>query len=355
MQSQTKARPIRLAAWALTVAALCLWAGACKKAPMDVQGALITGLKGQVSVTRPDGAVEKVGSDIIDTKGAILAPGTTIETTPDGHADLAFTSGVLVRLAGGGRLTVAAARVLTDKDFSQVQMRLDSGRVFVRSPKLGRASRLAVTTPTAIASVRGTDFLVKTDSGGTTALVGEGLVEVTDEKVGEVKAVEPGSKAEVSPSGAVVVKPQTEDEKKELSDISQGIQGISEKGREQIRGILQTFEDQKKLIRQALDEQKRSNQELLEAQKGKDREMVKGQTDRDREMLRDQIRRDQEMLDKVRGEAKQNADAVKDKGRADQDAVKGKTQGDMDNIKKKSGTEGIDKTRSELDRLKKMQ
>ena len=355
MHSRNRSVRFSLAGAAVVTAGLCLLSTACKKGPVDVQGAVITAVKGKLSITRPSGALEQLGSEVINTKGAILSPGTLVVTGKDDQADLAFTSGLVVRLAGGGRLMVTAARVLSDKDFAQVQLRLDDGRIFVRSPKLGRTSRLTVVTPTAIASVRGTDFLVKTDSKGTSTLVGEGSVEVTDEKVSEVKTVEPGNKAEVDPSGTVVVKPQTEAEKKELSDIGQGIQGISEQGREQMRTILQTFEEQKKLIQQALEEQKRSNQDLIDSQKTKDRDMVKGQGDKDREMLREQVRRDRELMDRVRGDAQQNVDAVKDKGRADQDAVKGKTKGDMDSIKKKSGSEGIDKTRGELDRLKKMQ
>lgn len=355
MRSQSLSKSIA----SLILAALASWlvlvGGACKKAPLDVQGAIVTALKGTLTVTRPSGSSESLSASAINTKEAILAPGTVVSTGADGQADLAFTTGTVLRLAAGSKLTITAARILSEQNFTQAQLRLDGGRLFVKSEKLGQTSRLTVVTPTSIASVRGTEFLVKTDAKGTTTLVGEGSVAVSDEKVTEVKTVEPGSKADVPPSGDVVVKPQTDEDKKELNNISQGVQGLTEQGRQQMQSIVQTFEEQKKLIQQSLDEQKRVNQDLIEGQKAKDRDMVKGQSDRDREMLRDQIRRDQEMMEKVRGDAQKNADEVKDKGRADQDAVRGKTQGDMDAIKKKSENKELDKTRSELDRLKKMQ
>lgn len=347
-----RVKPVRLL---VACAILLPLAAACGKKSLDVQGGVLTALTGTLTVRSASGIVSKVGSEALNTKAAILGPGTVIEVSQPGQADIAFTSGVLLRVAGGGKLTITSARVLADQNFTQTQLRLDHGKLFVRSPKLGKTSRLAVVTPTAVAAVRGTDFLVKTEKGKTSTLVGEGSVEVSDDQISELKPVEAGQKADVDAKGAVDVQPQTEEDKQELNNMSQGVQGITEQGRAQIQSILETFEEQKKLIRQALDEQKRSNEALLQAQKDKDQNLVKDQKAKDREMLQEQIRRDRELMDQVRSEAKRNVDEVQDKTKAEASQVKEKTRQDMDTIKSKTGTGEIDKTRSEMEKLKKMQ
>ena len=316
----------------------------CKDKPTeDLQGAVITALKGTVTITKPKNSPKAISTSVLYTKEALLMPGYIIETGADSTADLQFPSGVQLRIGPSSKAKLGAARIMTGKDFSQVQMNLEKGKLFTRVNKMKKGSRFNIVTPTSIAGVRGTDFMVKEENGKTTTMVKNGSVEVADSDVKKTEVVTTDNKAIVDKNGDIKVEPQTEDDKKELNDMGSEMASITENGRNQIKSIIQTFEEQKALIKQTIEEQKRSNEQVIGDQKN-----------RDQDLLKNQIKRDQELIKKVRGDADRIRDEVKRKSKEETDKIKSGGKKDIDKIKK-SPIKGLDKTKSELDKLKKLQ
>ena len=202
------------------------------------------------------------------TKDGLLLNGMTLETGKDSKADLQFQNGTQMRIGPQSRVKLENAQILTGENFSRTLLRVDSGNLYTKINRMEKASNFSIVTPTATASVRGTEFLTKVENTSSTVLVQEGSVAVTDDKFNNEKAVDGGNKASASESN-VEVKPLDDKDKKELNDYGANLQSITDQGRSQIDGILQNFEENKKQILQAIDDQKEANKKLIEGQKKK--------------------------------------------------------------------------------------
>ena len=246
----------------------------------DLQGAAVTALSGKVTVVNTKGQSSELKTTDLLTKAALVLPGYSIKTGAKSRVDLSFTSGARLRLAENTSVRLTKTQVLSGKNFSRVLLHLTGGKVYAAPSKLSKKSYFRIKTPTAIASVRGTEFLIKQAAGKAEILVKEGKVEVTDENVPELPnapeapdapttdpekdkpqpeppvVVEEDKKAEVDDNGEVVVKPQTDEDKKELDDISKGIENITQEVLEKVENIVKEVEEHQKLIEDTYEEHK---------------------------------------------------------------------------------------------------
>ncbi len=327
---------------AALVAVAALTFTSCGKKKESLQGAVITDVKGSVTLTDVSGKSRVVAKEALYTKDALFLPGMLLSTGADSRADIQFAAGMTARVGASAKVRLQGTRVVPDGDYVRANVQVDSGRVFVHTDKLSKASSVTVTTTTSVAMVRGTEFMVKQEGGKTETLVEEGKVQVYDDEFKKEQVVDQGKKANVDAAGNVAVSDLTDADRKDLTDMGQNIQSITENGQKQIQSILENFEENKARIREALDEQKKANDELIQSQKDSDKTRVEDQKTRDRTMLEDQQRKDREELDRIRGGAA-----------ADKDAIQQKSSQDMDQIKKQSPSSGQDSTRSELEKIKK--
>jgi ferric-dicitrate binding protein FerR (iron transport regulator) len=124
-------------------------------------------------VKKMRGEAKYEGSAIV--QGAHLkSGGVLIVSEKNGsQVDLEFSEGHHMRLKQGSQMQI---------DLSQVHRRvlhLLSGQLFVHAAKLKADSSLQIHTKTAVAGVRGTEFLIQSEGKGTYVCVCEGTVEVT--------------------------------------------------------------------------------------------------------------------------------------------------------------------------------
>lgn len=324
---------------------------ACKETKQDLQGAALTALRGEVRITNKSGT-KPVTSAALYTRDAILFPGDIITTGKDGQADLQFSKTVKMRVGPNSSLRIETARVMAEKNFQQIQVRLDGGRVYSKLDKLDAGSRLTVVTPTSVAAVRGTEFLTREENGKSQTLVSNGSVEVADDILSQLTIVEQDQKAEVTADGQVTVKPQTEQDKKECQDLGRDIASITEQGRNDIQSLIQQFEEQKILIQQTMDEQKKSNEEIMKQKKEENKELMQNKREQDRELLREQIQRDRQNMDELKNQMRTDAEAAREANRADQGKITDQGRQDMDQIKQNSPSSSQDKAREELEKLR---
>lgn len=104
-----------------------------------------------------------------------LIPGQTVRTQGEGQALIKFSDGSRVQLS---RWT---SFVIEKTDTKEASFKLEAGKL--RAAIAGYFSnRYKIRTPTAVASVRGTEFEIEAKPGKTEMNVAEGLLEVSDNK-----------------------------------------------------------------------------------------------------------------------------------------------------------------------------
>lgn len=295
-----------------------------KKETADLQGAVITAVTGQVTVTRGDEKVQ-VLPDKLYTRDGLLLNGMTLETGKDSKADLQFQNGTQMRIGPQSRIKLENAQILTGENFSRTLIRIDAGNLYTRVNRLEKASNFSIITPTATAAVRGTDFLTKVENKSSTVLVQEGSVAVTDDKYRDEKVVDGGNKASSSDS-KVEVKPLDEKDKKELNDYGANLQGITDQGRSQIEGILQNFEENKKQILKAIDDQKEANRKLIEGQKESNRQLIQDQIESNRKLMESRADEDRKTKEAIEGQGKENVQKSVEQGRSNMEQQKNKSE-----------------------------
>ncbi|HSM02546.1 MAG TPA: FecR domain-containing protein [Acidimicrobiia bacterium] len=152
-----------------------------------------------------DGLVEVDSGDgfAAGSNGQRLSEGTTVRTGSDGRASIEWFDGSVTRLDFGTTFRISTMQVL-DGDGTVIESEQTTGNTYNRVAELtDAASRFAVETPTAIASVQGTTFAVLFNADGTVTyavLEGTVLINGVEVNAGEMVTVdEEGNVSEPEP------------------------------------------------------------------------------------------------------------------------------------------------------------
>lgn len=202
----------RIVQWGLLAAVLTLAIGGSllyprlfespTEAPVAKTGkparAMVMFVQGQAWVKVPEAAERGTLAS-----GSVLEEGARVETGPDGRADLAFSKGSIIRINPNSSLVIENMRTL--EKGRQVEVGLEQGSVLSVVERLSPGDDYTVTTPTAIAGVRGTSFRVATDGRQTEVRCHDGKLSVmrrggADERVlgaNQLVAIEPERAPEV--------------------------------------------------------------------------------------------------------------------------------------------------------------
>jgi hypothetical protein len=137
-------------------------------------------------------------------EGQTLREGDVIRTGADGRAEIEYFDGSITRLDFNTTFTIVALTEESEAGSTVIEAHQPSGGTFSRVVELtGSQSRFETSTPTAVASVRGTDYFVLINDDAT-QIVGviEGLVDVGG-TVGEDVSLTGLRGVNVSPSGVL--------------------------------------------------------------------------------------------------------------------------------------------------------
>ena len=109
------------------------------------------------------------------TVGAKLPIGSIVNTGEESIAGLLFGDGSLMQVEPNSSVALDAMSIPSGSGFVDSRIRLQAGAVKTRVPERQPKSRFQITTPAAIAAVRGTEFRVTAydDDSGTAAMTGE--------------------------------------------------------------------------------------------------------------------------------------------------------------------------------------
>ncbi len=112
-------------------------------------------------------------------RGAIVLPGDRLDTAEGGHIHVRFIDGAMVSVRPGSRLWIEDYRYdPTQVSQSAVRFKLDYGvaRAISGAAAEGARERFRLNTPLVAIGVRGTDFVVRSGDGGTSAQVNQGAI-----------------------------------------------------------------------------------------------------------------------------------------------------------------------------------
>ncbi|MDV6237095.1 lipoprotein LipL45 [Leptospira ellisii] len=151
----------------LTVSSIALTAGilvfsACKKPTETSQAA--TGKENSPSavVVFSVGEAKILHADLTEEKatlGASLKTGDKVTTKDKAKVDIQFADGSAIRISENSVIDFDGLSI-NSKGNSDTRLALVSGKVFAKVNKASKEDQFSVVTPTAIAGVRGTSFIV---------------------------------------------------------------------------------------------------------------------------------------------------------------------------------------------------
>ncbi len=177
----------------------------------------------------------------------LIRKGDRLRTLADGSMSVQLSTGALFRMNPGTE--VVLQDLVRDASGLRVQLDVKKGELASKLDKLAKGDSYKVQTPTAIAGVRGTEFIVDVSAAVSQAsvLVNDGSVSVQDPKSGS---------EQVCPSGSKIV-----------ADGRSMIQSlVEEHEKEKFRIFAEMKKFQKENFDQLLEQQKR-NQEMMRQQR----------------------------------------------------------------------------------------
>jgi hypothetical protein len=179
----------------------------------------------------------------------LIQKGDTIHTKKNGYANLQFSSGIICQIGSDKsdtEMTVESIERGSAK--SSIRLRMKRGSILTSAEMVSKNDEYLIMTPTAIAGVRGTEFIVDASEQSTSVLVNEGAVAVQD-PTGQIRE-------SIAPAGSKII-----------ADHQAFRQSLIEQFEKARFEMVKALEDTKQKNFEMLIEQKRKDRERLEKAK----------------------------------------------------------------------------------------
>ena len=159
----------------LTACLMVLWATA--PAPATATDTL-PNVVGEVTAVIGVGKVLNAQSERAVARGELIRAGDKIETAAGGHVHVRFIDGGLVSVRPLSRLHIEDYRNQDTQNLAAIKFKLDVGVMRSVTGQWGEThrDRFRLNTPMAAIGIKGTDFVVKVDSGNTFVTVKTGAI-----------------------------------------------------------------------------------------------------------------------------------------------------------------------------------
>ncbi len=242
----------------------------------SVQGAIFTMIQGEVFLIRASGESLRVQPSMVYSKDGVVYAGDVVTTGSGASAQMELDDGSRILLSENARFQIKQVQVVKSEGFLNLDGFLSAGNLMLQVEKLSSDSMARVTTPTAVAAVRGTRFAITQEGDSTDLLVDEGAVammaaqnvEVDEisqfpESEEEPVVVEAGHGVEVK-SARMILREARAEERKKLKDAIFQMRRISLEGRRQMLAIREVQARNRELFRKTLEWKKRVSRKRLE-------------------------------------------------------------------------------------------
>jgi len=274
---------------------ISILASSCKKEQKVAREGIVNFMNGEVHLI--------VGGKKSAAKvGEVITQGMKIITGDKSFVDIYFGENA-VKVLSNTVIEIKQLIVNMENNSEETELLIEKGQAFSKiSKKLSKNDSYKVRTPTTIAAIRGTDFLVSEENGKGKVSCLDGKVAVRDATVKDSREVElnAGEEVEVEPG-------------KDLS-----VRGISESSKKDIKRILNDIREMRKDIRKRFEEEREAIRKQVVEQKEKNREMVQKLKDENKERIEDQKALDKANIEAIKGktdEGKKEAEKDIEKSR----------------------------------------
>ncbi len=266
----------------IIIALFAIQLTSCKKAgPSIVQNdGLVNFIAGDVKIVAD-------GKTVSANVGDKITQGMIVKTGAKAIVDIYFQGSVIRILEKSSVVMKELVKNLSENK-ELTELYVENGQMFSKvTRKLSQGEKFRVNTPTAVAGVRGTEFLVSEKEGKSTIACIEGKVAVKESSSDDSAfvEVEAGKEANVEKG-----KPVSVDELK--AQNMENIKRIKDEIKEIREDIRKKFEAQREEIKKAVVDQKEENKARVENQKASDKanvEAIKGGTKIETEAIKGDI------------------------------------------------------------------
>lgn len=218
--------------------------------------------------------------------GDMVKNGMVIETGPASFVDIYFQENA-IKILEMSSVRVSDLAVDLKDGSEKTGFNIYRGKAFMKvARKLAKNDSYTVSTPTATAGVRGTEFLVSEDNGKGLVVCVDGAVRVENE---------------VSPEQVAVLVPENKEVVVE-KDRAMTVKDISAENRRLIEDIRKDFREMKQSLREQFEKQREEIRKMVEDQKKENSEMVRQQKDLDRKNIEDQKAGDRANIEGLKGD-----------------------------------------------------
>jgi len=231
--------------------------------------------------------------------GYIIKQGMTIKVIGDkSFVDIYFDENA-IKLLGNTTVDIKKLASNVKDNTTKSDFFLEKGKMFSRiKKKLTKGELYQVTTPTATAGVRGTDFLVSEEEGNANVACLSGMVSVLNNSLGKDKSIILNNKEE--------------------TDISEGNEMIKQQiSADKIRmlNILTEIKAMRDDIRKKFEKQREEILKHVVIQREKDKKILKEQKEKDKAIVEDQKKRDKKNIDEIKGTTEEKAEKAKEEAK----------------------------------------
>ena len=224
-----------------------------------------------------------------DTKSAakvgdVVKQGMKIETGSKSFVDIYFDDNA-VKVLENSIVEIRELEINLTENSEKTRFHVQQGKIFSKvAKKLAKNDQFLVSSPTATAGVRGTEFLVIEDRGTGVVATLKGKVEV---------------KNEASPEKGSVVVPENKEVVVE-KDKEMAVRDLSAENKKLMENIMKNFQDMKKEIRERFEKKREEIQKAVEDQRKRNLESVEKQKKTDMENVERQKAMDKANVDKLK-------------------------------------------------------
>jgi hypothetical protein len=218
----------------------------CKK-----DGPSIVQNDGLINFTTGDVKIINNGQAVTANTGDTITQGMTVKTGAKSIVDIYFQGSVIRILEKSSVVMTELVRNLSDNK-ELTELYVENGKVFSKvTRKLTEGEKFRVSTPTAVAGVRGTEFLVSEENGKSNIACIEGKVAVKEfgSEDSAFVDIEAGKEADIEKGKPIAVNELKQQNLENIRRIKDEIKEL----REDIR---RKFEEQREEIRNKVIEQK---------------------------------------------------------------------------------------------------
>lgn len=179
---------------------------------------------------------------------SVISENDIIRTEKDSYINLQLGNGVIIRVGSNSQILVK--NIIRGSKEESYSINLSEGEVLTKVEKQkDKTIKLDIQSPTAIASVRGTELLVETNQNQSIIAVNEGEVEVSSIDGSQKQTIQAGEKI--------------------IATFQEHRKSILETYEKQKFAMIQELEKTKKQNLENVIKQIESNQKLIEEQKNK--------------------------------------------------------------------------------------